>query len=153
MFLEHGKHYELTGQRIGPRGQIRLLQDLECGCFTVPKGFLSDGASIPKFADNFFGLDPLRDEYLFAALVHDFAYSTQWGSRWECDLLFAKTVLSGTNRPLRWLFAPIMLFSVRIGGFEGYYAENRKLFEYFVKFNPFVRGFERIKHMVIKQFD
>lgn len=131
MFLRLGYNYEFTGQRIRGRNQIRLLEDLDCGCFTIPRGFLSDGASIPSFVDDFFGLDPLRDEYLYAAVVHDFAYNSRWSCRWECDWLFAKTIILSTNRPLRWIFAPIMLFSVRIGGFEGYYRENQSLLGYF----------------------
>lgn len=131
MFMIEGQDYRFTGHYIFNRRQIELLKDLKCEHFTIPKGFLSDGASIPRFADDYLGLDPLRDEYLYAALVHDFAYASQWGSRWECDWLFAKTIITGTKRPLRLLFAPIMLFAVRIGGFEGYYAYNWSKLAYY----------------------
>jgi len=131
MFMNQGVDYTFTGRQVRGRRQIILLRDIDFGVFVVPKGFLCDGASIPAFADNLFGLDPLRREYLGAAIAHDYAYSSKWGSRWECDKLFSLLIWYGSKRVLRFAFAPIMLFSVRIGGFEGYYAENRSLLSYY----------------------
>lgn len=41
---------------------------------TVPKGFISDGASTPRILWAFF--PPWSDEYAVAAVVHDYLYST-----------------------------------------------------------------------------
>ena len=77
---------------------------------TVPKGFITDLASVPWPASM---LIPKSGQYNQAAVLHDFLYSVQTRSRIECDLIFkeAMTVL-GVN----WFKRNIMYRAVRIGG-------------------------------------
>ena len=53
----------------------------------VPKGFVSDGASIPKFAWILIG-SPWSDVYGKAAVIHDWGYHTQTRTRKQVDKIF-----------------------------------------------------------------
>lgn len=76
--------------RSDARGNVyTLLEQLPCRNFTVPAGFQSDGASVPRF---FWRLvfppgDPCA---LRAAIVHDYLYRHHPGTwtRAEADTLF-----------------------------------------------------------------
>lgn len=65
--------------------------------YTVPQGFETDGASIPRFLWSCVG-HPFDSELLFSALVHDAGYNgkllidgvQRWLSREECDRLFLR---------------------------------------------------------------
>jgi hypothetical protein len=46
-----------------------LLEDFEYNGYTVPKGYITDGASIPRIFWSFY--PPNRPDYLPAAIVHD----------------------------------------------------------------------------------
>ncbi|AYV94403.1 DUF1353 domain-containing protein [Fusobacterium necrophorum] len=54
----------------------RLYQDyireINGYCITVPKGFITDGASVPRI---FWTLFPPQGKYTPAAIIHDFLYS------------------------------------------------------------------------------
>lgn len=52
----------------------------------IPKGFITDGASIPKFAWPIVG-HPLQ-KYAQAAVVHDYLYHTQTSKRKRADVIF-----------------------------------------------------------------
>jgi len=56
----------------------------------IPKGFISDGASIPQFAWSLLG-SPLG-EYSAAAIVHDYCYRYQLYTRWRCDRIFLEAM-------------------------------------------------------------
>lgn len=55
---------------------IRLREPLEFSEFTVPAGFVSDGASIPRIGWTLIG-HPFDYNYLMEAIGHDFLYQTQ----------------------------------------------------------------------------
>lgn len=61
--------------------------------FTVPKGFVSDGASIPQM---FWGLiAPCIDgRTVRAAIIHDWLYSTAILSRKQADQIFLQFLLA-----------------------------------------------------------
>ena len=72
-----------------------LRQDLHVEGLTVPAGFSSDGASVPRF---FWRLvfPPGDQKALRAAFVHDWIYRTHpegW-SREAADMLFLKLLIS-----------------------------------------------------------
>ncbi len=73
------------------------------GYITVPKGFIFDGASIPKSAQYIIGsnIDP---KFLIAALIHDWLYSKKCKlpiSKDEADALFMYILIEeGTNEAL-----------------------------------------------------
>ena len=64
----------------GPRGRLTI---------TVPKGFLTDGASIPRFLWRFCG-HPMMTRRIRIAVVHDFIYA-------ERGKVSVRIVLEGRN--------------------------------------------------------
>lgn len=57
------------------------------GLIVVPKGFESDGCSMPRFFWRLFG-HPFQMEYLREAILHDWLYKTQIFDRETADLIF-----------------------------------------------------------------
>ena len=57
------------------------------GCIVVPKGFESDGCSMPRFFWRLFG-HPFDMQYLREAILHDWLYKTQIFDRKAADLIF-----------------------------------------------------------------
>ena len=114
------------------RGNIfRLLEPLETSDFTVPAGFESDGASVPRI---FWRLvfPPTDTRALRAAVIHDYIYRQQpegWDRRMADDLFFRLLVEDGVptwRARLAWL-------GVRVGGGKAWeqsrferFAEARK---------------------------
>jgi hypothetical protein len=76
---------------------------LFAGVITVPKGFVSDLASIPRPLQNFIQ----KDEPLEAAIIHDWLYSWQCGlgiSREAADNIFLEAMtVAGMGRIKRGL--------------------------------------------------
>ena len=57
------------------------------GCIVVPKGFESDGCSMPRFFWRVFG-HPFDMQYLREAILHDYLYKMQIFDRKTADLIF-----------------------------------------------------------------
>ena len=79
---------------------------------TVPEGFMTDFASIPRI---FWTILPPDGEYTQAAVLHDYLYHTKIFDRKKCDAIFleAMTVLN-VPRWKRWIiYRAVRLF----GGF------------------------------------
>ena len=82
--------------RADERGNVfTLLEELRWGGITVPAGFESDGASVPRF---FWRLvfPPGDSQALRAAIIHDYIYRKQpegWG-REEADRLFCDILVA-----------------------------------------------------------
>lgn len=71
------------------------------GMITIPAGFTTDGASIPRV---FWSILSPYGEYFPAALVHDFLYSPNniWFNRKESDQLFLEAMYNiGIGWPMR----------------------------------------------------
>jgi hypothetical protein len=78
--------------------------------FTVPTGFTTDFASVPKILWPWF---PPTGLYTKAAVLHDFHYITQDISRKDADGIFRRVMREeGVSKIRRYL----MWFAVRIGG-------------------------------------
>ena len=77
----------------------------------VPKGFVTDGASIPKLFWSVVG-SPFTGLYCPAALIDDYFYYTKSTSRWYADKIFLECMkdlgVSKWKRVSMW-------FAVRIG--------------------------------------
>lgn len=60
-----------------PDDKWKLLEDWHCayddGLYTVPAGFITDGASIPRFLWFIYG-SPMDYPYSLSALLHDYLY-------------------------------------------------------------------------------
>lgn len=128
--LEHltSKHFTI----LEDNKRIRLDYDVELvlyfegvtnqKTFTIPKGFLFDGASIPPM---FWGLigEPDDNEFIEAALVHDFLYRRRY-NREVSDKIFKDYLI----REGVWGWkATLMWAAVRIGGHR-FYAGDTSVF-------------------------
>lgn len=82
----------------------------------IPSGFIFDGASIPKALWRFLG-HPLHAQYLVAACVHDYVYSTAILPRAEADFIFYTILKQNKVNPLR---SFLMYLAVRIFGKSHY---------------------------------
>lgn len=107
----------------GMRGDSRLFKlvgqfrvKTSKGTFTVPAGFVTDGASIPRIFWNI--LSPFGP-YFGAAIFHDYGYSKdcEWNlSREEVDELFKELMF---NSGIGWLKRETIYRAVRtFGGFS-----------------------------------
>ena len=82
---ENGKYrrvYLPFSYEIGSLGSGRLI--------TVPKGFITDGASIPQMFWGL-GLSPWGD-YSKSAVLHDWMYASQIVTRLEADNIFLESM-------------------------------------------------------------
>lgn len=57
---------------------------------TVPRGFTTDFASVPRI---FWNILPPFGKYGNAAIIHDYCYDRQLFPRKQCDLIFYKAML------------------------------------------------------------
>lgn len=103
---------------------------------TIPKGFCSDGASVPRLLRGI--LEPWG-KYAQAAIVHDFLYNTWQKPRKEADLIFREAILvisedvgkDSGDPDYTWkgkFVAFITYWGVRIGG-RGGYAKGRSNYQ------------------------
>ncbi len=75
------------------------VQDYKYRGIVVPKGFVFDGASIPKAVGMLYQKsDP---QWLIAALVHDWVYFSRLYPRSDADLFFKEIMLLQDNPPAR----------------------------------------------------
>jgi hypothetical protein len=89
------------------------------GTVTIPTGFETDGASIPRAFWNI--LQPFG-EYFPAALLHDYLYSKASNGRfetdrWEADLLFLEAMY---NLGVPWHTRHVIHSAVRAFGWKSY---------------------------------
>lgn len=80
----------------------------------IPKGFISDLASIPRVMWVVF---PPFGRYTEASVVHDYLYSTSEMSRKECDQVFLALMLQNNVGPFT---AKTMYYAVRLFGWMNY---------------------------------
>lgn len=70
----------------------------------VPRGFITDGASLPRLLWRVFG-HPLDPRTIGPAICHDFAYRTGSIPRAAADTNFREDLIfNGVNRPKAWTF-------------------------------------------------
>lgn len=87
---------------------------------TVPKGFVTDFASIPRPLWSIVG-EP-SGPWAPAAVVHDFCYRTKFLSRVEADQLFRDACIElGVRRTKAW----VMWLALRSAGWKAYGAQTQ----------------------------
>lgn len=86
------------------------------GTITVPAGFITDGASIPRCFWNI--LAPFG-EYFEAAIIHDFLYTeaNRRFTRSQVDLIFKEAMF---NVGIGWFTRGLIYRAVRLGGWRFY---------------------------------
>ena len=84
------------------------------GLITIPEGFVTDFASVPRLPFMFWFLGDRAD---YAALLHDYLYATAKFSRAKCDALFRHVAeWEGVGFLSRWS----MWAGIRLGGWVAY---------------------------------
>ena len=100
---------ELTNSK---RLKLKLLEPLACGSITVPAGFQTDLATIPKAL---WSILPPFGRYSRAAVVHDYIYTELTGiyTRKQADVIFRNIMKAdGVGSVTR----NSMYYAVRMGG-------------------------------------
>ena len=111
----------------GMRGSCRIFQLTEpfrylssIGTITIPKGFFTDGASVPRIFWNIFSP---WGSYFSAALVHDYLYSKDSSDtfpvdeRLVADKIFKEAMF---NAGVGWVTRETVYRAVRLGGWASY---------------------------------
>lgn len=96
-------------------------QDDSLGLITVPKGFLTDGGSVPPFVQGF--INPYGKGFR-AFVIHDYLYATQTHQRHDCDECLKRALRDcGEN----WFDANVQADAVEEGG-EAAWLEDQKIY-------------------------
>jgi len=88
---------------------------------TIPDGFITDFATIPRGFWGFFY--PMDKRWAKAAIIHDFIYSRVLFDRKTCDKIFKEAMIK-TGTP-KWN-ANLFYYSVRAFGWRYYNSKKRK---------------------------
>lgn len=106
---------EFTYYRTGDKNDI----------ITIPKGFKTNFASIPRFLWSF--LPPMgtaKNQYFKSAILHDFAYDlccSRFQNRKECDKLMLEAMTAiGISKSVKY----ILYYSARLFGKKHFKTEN-----------------------------
>lgn len=106
---------ELLGKFI-KKNQWAIIADFRynspmVGTITVPKGFVTDGASIPSILWGVIG-SPWSGNYPEAAVIHDYVYRKQEFTRAICDKIFleAMSILGVSLLKRRLMFRALRIF-------------------------------------------
>ena len=84
------------------------------GTVTIPEGFVTDFASVPRLPFMFWLLGDRAD---YAALIHDYLYATAKFPRAKCDAIFRHVAgWEGVGWLARWT----MWTGIRVGGWASY---------------------------------
>lgn len=112
------------------RGTRKLLaplvyrSDLLGRAVTVPAGFLTDFASVPRIPIAFLAAGGCANA---AAVIHDWLYTTHEVDRATADAVFREAILAGGDPAWR---AWLMWLGVRIGGSRPYEAAGQRQPQY-----------------------
>jgi len=83
---------------------------------TIPVGFETDGASIPRALWSVIG-HPFNGKHVRAATLHDYLYRTQKFSKAKCDKLFLEAMDADD---VSWLRRHLMYWGVKFFGSAAY---------------------------------
>lgn len=117
---------EILDYCVGGRAVVRLLEDwvvefciLDAHyCITVPRGTVSDGASIPRF---FHRLLP-PGEYWREAIIHDYLYAIGWPRRLADETMWQVMHELGRSPWKR----ELIFFGLRLFGWRAYREHARR---------------------------
>jgi hypothetical protein len=109
----------VAGVELATSLQLRIYGRM----FTVKRGFISDGMSIPWLFRPLIG-DPFEQPYVYGAIIHDYHYRTQEIDRNLADTIF-RSILKKSGVP-PWKCSAIYL-ALRLFGWTAW-RSNRKKF-------------------------
>jgi len=90
---------------------------------TVPIGFITDGASIPRLFWSFVG-SPFTGLYRRAALIHDYLYATQTTKRSYADRIFLEAM---KDLGVSWWKRRVMYLAVRGWGWRPWNKHRKRI--------------------------
>lgn len=113
---------QLTGRQKQGRPVWITLRPITLTCqiqderrdITVPSGFETDFASVPRF---FWRFAPPGGRYAAAAVVHDWLYINKRGTRPDADRVFLEGMKAAG---VSWLQRSLIFRAVRVGGDGGW---------------------------------
>lgn len=89
----------------------------------IPVGFTTDGASVPRWAQELTGWAPWADPQRWAGIVHDWLYSQRGVAKSHADNVFRAVLVSeGAGRWKR----KLMYIAVVLGGGPAYRANQAR---------------------------
>lgn len=108
---------------------VMILRDIayttaELGPVVVPRGFESDGCSMPRLFWRMFG-HPFDMRYLREAVLHDWLYRYQPCSRKTADRIFRSALVGRVGHIRRWA----IYWGLRIGGGPAWRRNRKRLAE------------------------
>lgn len=105
---------EFAPYRRGYPTRVRVLEPITYEALTVPRGFVSDGASIPRIAWRLIG-HPFDDRWIRSALVHDLRCSFRVGTWQEtAEMFWACMAVEGNTGWRRdWMVRAVRWFGPR----------------------------------------
>jgi hypothetical protein len=108
----------------GKRTYFRLIEPVTIAGFIIPTGFDTDFASVPR---SFWNILPPIGKHNRAALLHDYMYVNNIGTRKFADNVFFNVMIQdGVNI----IQAYVMYLGVRIGGRKWWlYKGSKRLFK------------------------
>ena len=90
---------------------VPLVYETRAGdTVVIPPGFITDLASVPQV---FRSLVPVNGKHRAPAILHDYRYTVQEGTRYAADLLFLEAM---EDAGVRWTQRHLMYRAVRLGG-------------------------------------
>lgn len=98
-----------------------LVVEVDGQMFTVPTGFTTDGASIPRVGQWLTGWDPWEPPQRWAAIVHDWLYCDRGVSKGFTDRTFLAVLVSeGANLWQQY----VMFGAVVVGGWPAWKTDQ-----------------------------
>lgn len=94
------------------------------GDVAIPRGFKSDGCSIPRAFWTLIG-HPLDIDYMREAFLHDWLYYTQPCSRWTADSVM-NDEMRKSGRVRHWR-RRLIIFGLRVGGWKAWNAHAERI--------------------------
>ena len=106
---------------------VMILHDIayitaQLGPITVPRGFESDGCSMPRLFWRMIG-HPFDMRYLREAILHDWLYRYQPCDRKTADLIFRAALVGRVGPHRRWA----IYWGLRIGGWLAWRRNRKRL--------------------------
>lgn len=118
---------EITGEKVLPDDHRYwilggpLIVEVDGVLHTVPEGFTTDGASIPKPGQWLTGWDPWEPPQRWAAIVHDFLYCASGIAKKYADGAFRAVLIDeGAN----WYQHTVMYMAVKFFGSPAYHVDQ-----------------------------
>jgi len=92
-------------KRIGPN-KWQLLEDWQSPFMLIPKGFITDGASVPRF---FWWFASPTGDLFEASIVHDYMYENAIQTKQKADQMFKRVATHYKANKLRVILSYVMV--------------------------------------------